>query len=161
MSGRGQTAVQEWSVRAKIVNTVSKIQGENLTSEAGSGKAEEKVRRIEELKELERLEIEELKIAKDIVSVILEKLGQLAKDVVNTIMSSLDGKKLGQEIAELYSNLKTAGLSDRVIEEMVKDFYKKKLELVPSLNELVRVLSTAMSEYMKPSRKEEKEEKTG
>lgn len=137
----------------KCVNKESSLLVKTLSSERKAEKHEERVR------EPEALELEELRVIKEMVSVILERLGHLAKEVVNAIMSSLDGKRLGEEIAEFYSNLKDAGLPDQVVEEMVKDFYRRKLELVPSLNELVKVLSTAMSEYMKPPKIEVKKEK--
>lgn len=70
-------------------------------------------------------------------------------------MSSLDGRKLGQEIAELYKTLKETGLRDLVIEEIVKDFYKKKLELAPSISELIKALSKLKPTRIRERPKEE------
>lgn len=121
---------------------------ENKPGEEVEGFSEKNVAKKELSKELLEQEIEELKVAKEIVAVIFDKIGQIARDIINAVMSSLDGRKLGQEIAEFYQMLKSSGLPDKVVEEMVVDFYKRKLELVPSLNELLKAVSTAVSEKL-------------
>ncbi len=99
----------------------------------------------EERKERKELDVAELAIAKEIVSTVFDKIGTIAKDIVTAIMASLDGRKLSQEIAEFYINLKSAGIPEEIAQEMVKEFYRKKLELTPSLNELMKSLTEVVT----------------
>jgi hypothetical protein len=80
-------------------------------------------------------------VIREMVSAWLKKLGIVAKDIVNTVVSTLNSSKLGKEIVDLYNNLKSAGLPENLVIEIARDFYKKKLETAPSLNDLVKSLS--------------------
>lgn len=75
---------------------------------------------------------------------LIEKLGSFIKDALKSIMDelsrSLDGKKLAEDIAALYQGLKQAGMPDEVVNEMVKDYYRRRLESVPSLSNLLTSL---------------------
>lgn len=87
-------------------------------------------------------DIIELKAVLDIVTPFLEKLGGILKDVLNAILEQfnkfMDGKKLGEDIGNFYNALKSTGLPDDVIKEMVRDYYKKRMEAVPPISELLR-----------------------
>ena len=78
---------------------------------------------------------------REMVSAWLKKLGIVAKDIANTVVSILNSSKIGKEIVDLYNNLKSAGLPENLVIEIARDFYKKKLETAPSLNDLVKSLS--------------------
>jgi aminopeptidase C len=80
-------------------------------------------------------------VIREMVSAWLKKLGIVAKDIVNTVVSTLNSSKLSKEIVDLYNNLKSAGLPENLVIEIARDFYKKKLETAPSLNDLVKSLS--------------------
>lgn len=55
-------------------------------------------------------EIGELMAIREMINEWLEKLGIVSKDIVNAVVSTLDGSKLGKEIVDLYNSLKSAGL---------------------------------------------------
>jgi|GEM_PF-2134626 hypothetical protein len=99
----------------------------------------------EEKEERRSADVEELVVVKEVVSEVFDKIGSIAKEIVSANMASLDGKKLSQEIAEFYTNIKSAGIPDEIAQEMVREFYRKKLELAPSLNELARSLTEVAS----------------
>jgi len=93
---------------------------------------------------VEDKDIEELKIVLDTITPFLEKVKNMIKEILDMIISGIDGEKLGREVASLYQQLKQAGLPDEIVNEMVKDFYKKKLESLPSLNDLIKTISEAV-----------------
>lgn len=108
---------------------------------------------------VEDKDIEELKIVLDTITPFLEKVKNMIKEILDMIMSGINGEKLGREVASLYQQLKQAGLPDEIVNEMVKDFYKKKLESLPSLNDLIKTISEAVkSPKIKIAGKEEAEE---
>lgn len=103
---------------------------------------EEKVEKNEEKYEaIEHTEVKELEAVKVMVSEWLDKISVIAKEIIGAITSSLDGKKLGEEITEMYKRLKESGLPDDTINEIIRDFYKKKLELAPRLSDLISIIS--------------------
>lgn len=88
----------------------------------------------------ERTDVEELREAMNAVLSLVDKLKDAVKDVLATITTSLDGKRLGQEVVALYSELKRSGLPDEVVNRMVEEFYKKKLEQAPTVNDLIKAV---------------------
>lgn len=95
-------------------------------------------------------EIGELMAIREMINEWLEKLGIVSKDIVNAVVSTLDGSKLGKEIVDLYNSLKSAGLPENLVVEIVKDFYKKKLEIAPSLSDIVKSVSEVRGSIKPP-----------
>jgi len=91
-------------------------------------------------------DVEELRAVRDMVSEWLERARHLVRDIVNAVVEGLDGSKFGKEIVELYTSLKAAGMPENLVLEIVRDFYKKKLEVVPSLGDLAKSLSGIVGE---------------
>lgn len=113
---------------------------------------------ISEYREEKREEVSEAEEIKEILEAVtpfLEKLKDMAKELINIITTSMDGEKLGKDIANLYKELKEAGLPDEMINEMIRDFYRKKLESMPTISELVK--SFVGTFMMKEKKKEEEE----
>ena len=75
------------------------------------------------------------------VSNLLKTLGDVARDVLGSAISKfmeiVDGRKLGENISSLYTNLKNAGLPDQVIQEIIRDYTAKILSAVPNIADLV------------------------
>ncbi|MEM4620009.1 MAG: hypothetical protein QW607_07320, partial [Desulfurococcaceae archaeon] len=59
----------------------------------------------------------------------------------------IDAKKLAQDITTLYNDLKNAGLPDEIVDRIVTDFYKKRLEAIPSTSELVKTIAEAIKTH--------------
>ncbi len=140
---------------------------------AEEGKEEkEKEEKVEVVvdKKTETSEAEEVREILEVVTPFLEKLKDMAKELIVAVTASLDGKKLGEEVASLYKELKESGLPEDLIKEMVKEFYKKKLEMAPSINEVLKsIAETVRSKKAKiiigekeeeEQEEEEKEEKS-
>jgi len=98
-------------------------------------------------------EVEELRE----VGNFIRTLGDVARDVIGSAISKftemINGKRLGENIASLYTSLKNAGLPDQVIQDIVKEYTTRTLSAVPNIAELVSKFLT-MAEIKK---KEEKE----
>jgi hypothetical protein len=86
---------------------------------------------------LKPLEVEELREVKELI----KTLGEVGKDVVGTIVVKLgeffDGKRLGENISALYTSLKNTGMPDDMIKEIVMDYVKRTLTVVPEVYELI------------------------
>lgn len=108
-------------------------------------------------------DIIELKAVLDIVTPFLEKLGGILKDVLGTILEQfnkfMDGKKLGEDIGSFYNALKSMGLPDEDIKEMVRDYYKRRMDAVPPISELLRQIISMIE--LERKGKEPGEEKPG
>lgn len=59
------------------------------------------------------------------------------KDVLDFIQHSYDGKKIGEDVAQLYQALKSQGLPDEMIREMVKQYYDKRLAALPAWGDIL------------------------
>jgi hypothetical protein len=84
-----------------------------------------------------KTDAEELREVLDAVTPFLEKLKDWVKEIIGLFTSGLDGKKLGEDIGRFYQELKAQGLPEDLIIEMVKDYYKKRMEVVPSIEKLI------------------------
>uniref|UniRef100_A0A7C2FY46 Uncharacterized protein n=1 Tax=Thermosphaera aggregans TaxID=54254 RepID=A0A7C2FY46_9CREN len=104
--------------------------------------------------ETEKSDVEEIREVLDAVTPFLEKLKDWVKEIIGVFTSGLDGKKLGEDIGKFYQELKAQGLPEDLIIEMVRDYYKGRMEIVPSLEKLIGSLGK-----LRMTRREEGEEK--
>jgi len=103
----------------------------------------------EEKKRKEEVD-EELKFIFTTISEWIDKGKDLVREIVNSLTSALDGKKLGEDIAAFYNSLKNSGLPDELINEMVREYYKRRLEAIPSITEIIRSIREAFTRVSKP-----------
>ncbi len=73
-------------------------------------------------------DVEELKAVLKAISDFIASLKGPLKELMDTIMSSLDGSKLGEEVSALYKKLIDSGMPEDMVNEMVKTYFKHKLE---------------------------------
>ncbi len=90
-------------------------------------------------------DIEELREVLSTISEFISGLRQPIKEFLDMLMSSLNGEKLGKEVAALYRELKESGMPEEMIREIVNDFFKKKMESAPNIATLTRLISNALS----------------
>jgi len=103
--------------------------------EGGGGAGDKSFKEIEV--ETGKTEAEELREVLDAVIPFLEKLKDWVKEIIGLFTSGLDGKKLGEDIGRFYQELKAQGLPEDLIIEIVKDYYKKRMEVVQSIEKLI------------------------
>ncbi len=85
----------------------------------------------------EKSEAVELKEVLDAVSGFLKGLKEPLMDIINTILDSLSGEKLGVEVASFYKRLVDSGVPENLAAEMTKEYMEKRLNAVPSLGSLL------------------------
>jgi hypothetical protein len=105
-----------------------------------------------------RSDVEELKE----VGNLLRTLGDVARDVlgsaINKFIEIIDGKRLGENIAALYNSLKSAGLPDQVVHDIVKEYTTRVLSSIPNIADLAsKFLSVAEMRGKKTEKEVEKE----
>ncbi|QOR94211.1 hypothetical protein IMZ38_06190 [Thermosphaera chiliense] len=106
---------------------------------------------------VEETDVEGLREVLNAVTPFLEKLKDWIKEIIGVFTSGLDGKKLGEDIGKFYQELKAQGLPEELIIEMVKDYYKRRMEIVPSLEKLIESL-TKLKELRREEEEEERKE---
>ncbi len=79
------------------------------------------------------------------ISDFIAGLKQPIKEFLDMLLSSLDGEKLGREVAKFYKELKESGMPEEMIKEMVSEFFRRKLEAAPTLGSLAKMISDALS----------------
>jgi hypothetical protein len=103
-------------------------------------------------------DVEELKE----VGNLLRTLGDVARDVlgsaINKFIEIINGKRLGENIAALYNSLKSAGLPDQVVHDIVKEYTTRVLSSIPNIADLAsKFLSVAEMRGKKTEKEVEKE----
>jgi predicted transcriptional regulator len=111
------------------------------------------------------------------VTNMFKTIGELVKDSIISYMDKqFNARKLGEDIASLYTSLKNAGLPDQMINDIVKEYTKKALSglnigelvekllsmlqgfiLIPGARGGVRVVPESMKKEEEKREKEEKE----
>ena len=110
----------------------------------------------EEHKKDQLSEIEEL----DAVAKFIDKLKDSLKDILNMLLETISGKRIGEDVAQFYESLKARGLPEDIVIKLTEEYFKKRIETIPSLNELFKQFTRGKS-FTKPDMKTlaEKEEK--
>lgn len=56
------------------------------------------------------------------------------------------GKKLGEDVGRFYQELKNQGLPEDLVIEMVRDYYKRRMDAIPSIEKLISGLTKFIGE---------------
>jgi len=153
MSGEaGKKDREEWI--EEFINELG-IQDEELRERIRKKLRERILKEILEEKE-EKSDAEELREILTTVTPFLENLFTWLrtglKEVLSFIQASYDGKKLGEDIAQFYQALKSQGLPDDVIKEMVKEYYEKRLSSLPDWGSIVNKIVQGLSSFTERSK---------
>jgi len=89
-------------------------------------------------------EAEEVREVLRAVSEFLEGLRNPFKEFIDMIMTTMDGKRVGEEVASFYKSLTEKGVPEDLAKEMTKDFLKRRLEAAPSIGGLVKAIENAI-----------------
>ncbi len=104
-------------------------------------------------------EIEEL----DAVAEFIDKLKDSLKDILDILLETISGKKIGEDVAQFYESLKARRLPDEIAIKLTEEYFRKRIETISSLNELFKQF-TEKRGFTKPDvkvliEKEKQEEK--
>jgi predicted transcriptional regulator len=82
------------------------------------------------------------------VTNMFKTIGELVKDSIISYMDKqFNARKLGEDIASLYTSLKNAGLPDQMINDIVKEYTKKALSGL-NIGELVEKLLSMLQGFI-------------
>jgi len=73
-------------------------------------------------------DVEEVRLIFKAITEFLQSIREPIKDLINTLMSSLEGSKLGEDVGTFYKKLIDSGIPEELAESMTKDYLKHKLE---------------------------------
>ncbi|GEM_PF-712760 len=89
-------------------------------------------------KEEER-DVEELKEVLSAVTEFIASLKEPIKELLDTMAQSLNGEKLGKEVASFYKQLVESGIPEDMAKEMTKEYFRKRLESAPNLGSIMNM----------------------
>ncbi len=90
---------------------------------------------------------------REILKAVSEFIGSLRgpiKEILDMLINAVDGRRLGEEVATFYRQLKDQGVPDEVAVELTKEFFHKKMEAMPSIGALADAISGAIGGGFKP-----------
>ena len=82
-------------------------------------------------------DVEELRGVLSAVSDFIAQLKDSVREFIDMLSSSLDGEKIGREVAEFYRQLKESGVPDEVATEMTKKFFEERMKAAPKIGSLI------------------------
>ena len=74
------------------------------------------------------------------VTEFIRDLKEPLKELFKTISETLEGGKIGKDVAEFYENLKKAGVPEDMAKEMTMEYFKKRMEASSILTSLPSLL---------------------
>lgn len=83
---------------------------------------------------------EELREILGAVTEFIAGLKEPVKELLDTLAQSLNGEKLGREVASFYKQLVDSGIPEDMAKEMTKEYFRKRLESAPNLGSLMEML---------------------
>lgn len=84
---------------------------------------------------------EELREVLGAVSEFISGLTKPLEEIIETLLKTVDGAKIGAEVAEFYRKLREAGMPEDLAADMTKEFFEKRtkvLDVVSSLGEFIK-----------------------
>ncbi|MCE4611926.1 MAG: hypothetical protein F7B17_08150 [Desulfurococcales archaeon] len=118
----------------RLVERFTRSSGEAREVEVEVG--EEKDRRS-------RSEVEELKEVLDVVSKFLKDLTEPIDRIMKTMLSAMDGSKLGEEVAAFYRKLKESGMPEEMASEMTREYFKARVQSFNPANLITTIFKEA------------------
>ncbi len=74
------------------------------------------------------------------ISEFIRQIKEPIKEVISTILEAYDGAKIGKDIGELYRNLVESGVPKELTEEMVREYFKRRMESLPTIATIIDAL---------------------
>ena len=101
----------------------------------------------EEKREPWREDVEELRGVLSAISDFLSSLKEPIKELLSAIVGSVEGGKLGKEIGDFYKSLRDSGVPEEMAAQMTQEYFRRRLESLPSLASLMDALKGAIGEW--------------
>ncbi len=82
---------------------------------------------------VEKHEVEDVEELRELFSVLKEFIPEMIpfiKELLNIVMESVSGEKLGKDVAQFYKNLVESGMDEKLAEELTKKYLTQKLQFI-------------------------------
>lgn len=122
-----------------------KLVEEELAAEA-SRAVEVEVRPTSSEGAREKSDVEELREVLSAISDFLKELKEPIEKLFNTLLSAMDGSKLGEEVAAFYKKLRESGMPEDMAAEMTREYFKTRVESFNLMGLLTRAIKKEVLE---------------
>ncbi len=82
-------------------------------------------------------DVKELREIFNVITEFIKNVKGEIKDLMELSMNALDGGKLGEDVSKFYRSLVDRGVPKEVAEEMTKEYFRKRLESVPTIGTIL------------------------
>ncbi len=90
-------------------------------------------------KEEEENDAEEIREILGAVTEFIASLKEPIKELLDTLAQSLNGEKLGKEVASFYKQLIDSGIPEDMAKEMTREYFRKRLESAPNIGSIMNM----------------------
>lgn len=87
-------------------------------------------------------DVEELRQVFDAIADFMGRIKGFVKEFMEMVLSSVDGAKLGEDVGSFYKRLVESGLPPEEAMRLTEEYFRRRLEAVPSPSKLIEVLSS-------------------
>ncbi len=94
----------------------------------------------------EKSDVEELREVLSAISDFLKELKEPIEKLFNTLLSAMDGSKLGEEVAAFYKKLRESGMPEDMAAEMTREYFKTRVESFNLMGLLTRAIKKEVLE---------------
>ena len=87
----------------------------------------------------EENDAEEIREILGAVTEFIASLKEPIKELLDTLAQSLNGEKLGKEVASFYKQLVDSGIPEDMAKEMTREYFRKRLESAPNIGSIMNM----------------------
>jgi len=87
-------------------------------------------------------DVEELRQVFDAIADFMGRIKGFVKELMEIVLSSVDGARLGEDVGSFYKKLVENGLPPEEAMKLAEEYFHRRLEAVPSPSKLIEVLSS-------------------
>ncbi|MCE4625995.1 MAG: hypothetical protein F7C35_09075 [Desulfurococcales archaeon] len=124
---------------------------------SGEEKREEARKVLVELEASKAGGQEDIKEILDAVSAFIKSLSEPLEKLLNTVLKTIEGERLGAEVAAFYKSLVDAGMPQDLAAEMTREFFRKRISMLDLAGLIKEFVKKEIIEEEKEG-EEEKEE---
>jgi len=103
-------------------------------------KRKEEEEYLDMIPEDDRGDVLVLKMVLKSVTEFLREAKEPIEELLKTLGGSLDGNKIGQDVAKFYTSLIEAGLPEDMAKQMTTEYFKKRLEAANVVSSLINMM---------------------
>jgi len=86
-------------------------------------------------------DVEELRQVLAAIAEFLDKLSKTVRESLETVLSGVDGSKLGEDVGNFYRRLVENGIPPKEAMKLTEEYLRKRLDSVPSPSKLIETFS--------------------